>query len=88
MKNVRERDKEDVKKKEIDKRVVKRVKFIKVREYNEAVLREVVMVLILIYVGIGEFKGLISRERVFFKNKKLIFVSMLKKKVITKDRLV
>lgn len=87
VKNVRERDKEDAKKKEIDKRAVKRAKLTKVREHNEAVLREAAMASTLTYAGIGEFKGSTSRERASSKNKKPTLASMLKKKVTTKDRL-
>lgn len=78
--NVRERDIEASKKRETDKKALKRAKLAKVREHNEAVLRDAAIASTSRSADVGE--DLPSRN-----NKKQSLASMLKKKVTTKDRL-
>ncbi|KAK9145521.1 hypothetical protein Sjap_005424 [Stephania japonica] len=87
VKNVRNRDKEDTKKKEIDKQMLKRAKLAKVREHNEAVLREAAMASTSHSEIVGdalESGGNVASQ---YKEKKRTLASMLRKKVTTKDRL-
>ncbi|KAI3681871.1 hypothetical protein L6452_36676 [Arctium lappa] len=75
--NVREMDKEAVKKREYDKKELKRAKLAKVRGHNEAVLRDAALASTSGSSSIGELEG---RE-------KDSLAKMLKKKATAKDRL-
>lgn len=87
VKNVRERDKEEAKKKEMDKRALKRAKLAKIREHNESILRDAAMASTSTSVAFGEPEDVISGDRSGAKNKKPTLASMLQKKVTAKDRL-
>ncbi|PIN12382.1 hypothetical protein CDL12_15008 [Handroanthus impetiginosus] len=86
VRNVRERDREAAKKRELDKQSLKRAKLAKVREHNEAVLRDAAIASTSRSAHIGEDieMGRGSRSS---KGKKQTLASMLKKKETTKDRL-
>ncbi|KAK9121970.1 hypothetical protein Syun_019587 [Stephania yunnanensis] len=88
VKNVRDRDKEDAKKKEIDKQMLKRAKLAKVREHNEAVLREAAMASTSHSEIVGNALELGGKGASQYKEKKPTLASMLRKKVTTKDRLM
>lgn len=87
VKNVRERDKEELQRKESDKRAVKKAKLAKVREHNDAVLREAAMASTSLSAGFGEVDGATMRGKATMKNKRPTLASMLRKKVTAKDRL-
>ncbi|KAM7508564.1 hypothetical protein LguiA_019017 [Lonicera macranthoides] len=87
VKNIRERDKEDVKKREYEKQALKRAKLAKVREHNESVLRDASMASTSRSSAIGEDLETDDGRISTVKNKKQTLASMLKKKVTTKDRL-
>lgn len=87
VKNVRERDKEEANKKEMDKRAVKRAKLAKIREHNDAILRDAAMASTSSSAAFGEPEGVVNGDRASSKNKKPTLASMLRKKVTTKDRL-
>ncbi|KAI3711472.1 hypothetical protein L2E82_41582 [Cichorium intybus] len=74
--NVRNRDKEAIKKREYDKKEMKRAKLAKVRGHNEAVLRDAAIA----STSGSSFIGEVERE-------KESLAKMLKKKVSVKDRL-
>ncbi|KAL8235879.1 hypothetical protein R6Q59_016960 [Mikania micrantha] len=78
VKNVRERDKEVIKKREYDKKELKRAKLAKIRGHNEAVLRDAAMASTSVSSAIGELD--LGRE-------KDSLAKMLKKKATAKDRL-
>lgn len=84
VKNVRVRDKEDAKKREQDKQALKRAKLAKVRQHNEAVLRDAAMASTSRSSAIGERT---NGERSSARNKKQTLAAMMKKKVTSKDRL-
>ncbi|KAA8520749.1 hypothetical protein F0562_014979 [Nyssa sinensis] len=86
VKNVRERDKEEAKKKESDKQALKRAKLAKVREHNEAVLRDAAMASTSRSSAIREDLETSNGERFSVRNKQAL-ASMLKKKVTSRDRL-
>ncbi|GFP91899.1 uv-stimulated scaffold protein a homolog [Phtheirospermum japonicum] len=89
VKNVRERDKEEAKRKEIDKQALKRAKLVKVREHNEAVLRDAAFASTSRSAHIGEEGnvGTGNGSRLSSRSNKQTLASMLKKKESTKDRL-
>ncbi|KAK4418508.1 UV-stimulated scaffold protein A [Sesamum alatum] len=87
VKNVRERDIEDGKKRESDKQVLKRAKLAKVREHNEAVLRDAAIASTSRSSHIGEDIEIGNGSRSSAKSKKQTLASMLKKKETSKDRL-
>ncbi|GAB2245169.1 hypothetical protein Droror1_Dr00000662 [Drosera rotundifolia] len=91
IKNVRERDKEEAGKREEDRQQLKRAKLAKVREHNEAVLREAAMASTSRSTAIGDYLDTIDAVRASAKakpkNKKPTLASMLRKKVTPKDRL-
>lgn len=87
VKNVREKDKEELQRKESDKRAVKKAKLAKVREHNDAVLREAAMASTSLSAGFGEVDGATMRGKATMKNKRPTLASMLRKKVTAKDRL-
>ena len=87
VKNVRERDKEVVKKREIDKRSLKRAKLAKIREHNDVVLRDAALASTSSSAAIGEVLEATNGEKLSARNKKETLSSMLRKKVTPKDRL-
>ncbi|KAL3649585.1 hypothetical protein CASFOL_005988 [Castilleja foliolosa] len=89
VKNVRERDKEEAKKREIDKQALKRAKLAKVREHNEAVLRDAAFASTSRSEHVGEEDnvGMGNSLRSSSRSNKQKLASMLKKKESTKDRL-
>ncbi|KNA18158.1 hypothetical protein SOVF_073380 [Spinacia oleracea] len=87
VKNVRERDEEEVKRKESDKRAIKKAKLAKVREHNDVVLREAAIASTSSSAAFGEVGPANTGERASTKNKKQTLASMLRKKVTAKDRL-
>ncbi|GJU26576.1 UV-stimulated scaffold protein A [Tanacetum coccineum] len=78
--NVRERDKEAMKKREYDKKELKRAKLAKVRQHNDAVLRDAAIASTSASSAIGGSETSLSRE-------KDSLAKMLKKKATAKDRL-
>ncbi|KAK3037335.1 hypothetical protein RJ639_032097 [Escallonia herrerae] len=87
VKNVRERDKEEGRKREHDKQALKRAKLAKVREHNEAVLRDAGIASTSRSSAIGEDTDTASGNRSSARIKRQTLASMLKKKVTSKDRL-
>ncbi|XP_045794913.1 UV-stimulated scaffold protein A homolog isoform X2 [Trifolium pratense] len=81
VKNVRETDKEAAKKREIDKQALKRAKLAKIREHNEAVLRDAALASTSSSAAFGEEDEATKRD------KKASLASMLRKKVTSKDRI-
>lgn len=81
VKNVRETDKEAAKKREIDKQELKRAKLAKIREHNDAVLRDAALASTSRSAAFGEDDEVTNRE------KKASLASMLKKKATSKDRI-
>ncbi|XVF22371.1 hypothetical protein REPUB_Repub12eG0166700 [Reevesia pubescens] len=86
VKNVRERDKEEAGKRKLDKRSLQRAKLAKVREHNEAVLRDAAMASTSRSAVVGEDMGETFGEKSVGRNKQTL-TSMLRKKVTAKDRL-
>ncbi|XP_021760292.1 UV-stimulated scaffold protein A homolog [Chenopodium quinoa] len=87
VKNVREKDEEEIKRKESDKRAIKKAKLAKVREYNDAVLREAAIASTSSSAAFGEVVPANTGERSTKKIKGPTLASMLRKKVTAKDRL-
>uniref|UniRef100_A0A803KZP0 UV-stimulated scaffold protein A C-terminal domain-containing protein n=1 Tax=Chenopodium quinoa TaxID=63459 RepID=A0A803KZP0_CHEQI len=87
VKNVREKDEEEIKRKESDKRAIKKAKLAKVREHNDAVLREAAIASTSSSAAFGEVVPANTGERFTKKNKGPTLASMLRKKVTAKDRL-
>ncbi|KAH0980126.1 hypothetical protein GBA52_007303 [Prunus armeniaca] len=85
--NVREKDKELARKREIDKKSLKRAKLAKIREHNEAVLRDAAMASTSRSADIGEDWVATNGENRSSRNKKKALASMLQKKETPKDRL-
>ncbi|GLT84787.1 hypothetical protein SLE2022_030010 [Rubroshorea leprosula] len=83
VKNVRDRDKEEARKRKIDKESLKRAKLAKVREHNEAILRDAALASTARSEAVYE-----AIEESTTGQKKQTLASMLRKKVTTKDRLV
>lgn len=81
VKNVRETDKKVAKKREIDKQELKRAKLAKIREHNDAVLRDAALASTSRSAAFGEDDEVTNRD------KKASLASMLKKKVTSKDRI-
>ncbi|XWS76871.1 hypothetical protein CRYUN_Cryun01aG0215300 [Craigia yunnanensis] len=81
LKNVKEQDKEETRKRKLDKQSLKRAKLAKVREHNEAVLRDAAMASTSRSAVVGEDMGDTIWE------KSVTLTSMMRKKVTTKDRL-
>ncbi|KAK6919975.1 UV-stimulated scaffold protein A [Dillenia turbinata] len=86
VKNVRERDKEEARKREIDKQAMKRAKLAKVREHNEAVLRDAAVASTSRSMVVGDLDAT-SDAPPMSKSKKQTLASMLRNKVTAKDRL-
>ncbi|KAL9320484.1 hypothetical protein ACSQ67_012323 [Phaseolus vulgaris] len=87
VKNIRERDQEGAKKREIDKQSLKRAKLAKIREHNEAVLRDAAMASTSRSATLGEDGELTNEDKLSAKEKKQSLASMLRKKVTSKDRI-
>ncbi|KAL3517303.1 hypothetical protein ACH5RR_024205 [Cinchona calisaya] len=87
VRNVRERDKETAKKRHHDKQDLKRAKLAKVREHNEAVLRDAALASTSRSSYIGEGTEAASGPGSLARNKRDTLASMLKKKETSKDRL-
>ncbi|KAE8727549.1 protein ASPARTIC PROTEASE IN GUARD CELL 2-like [Hibiscus syriacus] len=84
--NVRERDKEEARKRKLAKRSLQLEKHAKVREHNE-VLRDAAMASTSISAAFGEDMGETIGERSVRRRNKQTLASTLRKKVTTKDRL-
>lgn len=88
IKNVREKDREASKKRELDKQAVKKAKLAKVREHNESVLRDAAIASTSRSFHIGEETEMGNGSSgSFARSKKQTLASMLKKKETSKDRL-
>ncbi|KAJ1414717.1 hypothetical protein SESBI_18660 [Sesbania bispinosa] len=87
VKNVREKDKEVAKKREIDKQSLKRAKLAKIREHNEAVLRDAALASTSRSAALGEDGEITNEDKLSAREKKQSLASMLKKKVTSKDRI-
>ncbi|GMI75933.1 hypothetical protein like AT3G61800 [Hibiscus trionum] len=87
VKNVREQDKEEARKRKLAKQSLQREKLAKVREHNEAVLRDAAMASTSRSAAFGEDMGETVGERSVGRRNKQTLASMLRKKVTTKDRL-
>ncbi|KAJ8529297.1 hypothetical protein K7X08_036132 [Anisodus acutangulus] len=87
VKNVRQRDKEESKKREHDKQISKRAKLGKVREHNQEVLRVAALASSSRSLYAGEDHDRSSSSRSSSTSKKETLASMLKKKETAKDRL-
>ncbi|KAG4187813.1 hypothetical protein ERO13_A08G125100v2 [Gossypium hirsutum] len=86
VKNVRERDKEDARKRKLDKQSLQREKLARVREHNDAVLRDAAIASTSRSTVFGEDMGETVGENPVGRNKQTL-ASMLRKKVTMKDRL-
>lgn len=87
VKNVRERDEEDTKKREINRRAMKRAKLAKVREHNESVIKDAALASTSRSLYVGEETEVANQSRPSSRNKKESLASMLKRKETAKDRL-
>ncbi|KAJ7951308.1 UV-stimulated scaffold protein A-like [Quillaja saponaria] len=87
VKNVRERDKEAAMKREVDKQTLKRAKLAKIREHNEAVLRNAALASTSRSAAISGDVEATNEENLLARNKKQSLSSMLRKKVTSKDRI-
>ncbi|XP_021280050.1 UV-stimulated scaffold protein A homolog [Herrania umbratica] len=86
VKNVRARDKEEARKRKLDKQSLWRAKLAKVREHNAAVLRDAAMASTSRSAVVGEDMEETIREKSVGRNKQTL-ASMQRKKVTTKGRL-
>lgn len=86
VKNVREQDKEEARKRKLDKKSLQRAKREKVREHNKAVLRDAAMASTSRSAGVGEDIVENIGGKSMGRNKQTL-TSMLQKKLTTKDRL-
>lgn len=87
VKNVRARDKDVSRKREIDRQSLKRAKLAKIREHNEAVLRDAALASTSRSATAGEDMMASGSENASARSKKQALASMLRKKVTPKDRL-
>ncbi|XP_027351989.1 UV-stimulated scaffold protein A homolog isoform X2 [Abrus precatorius] len=87
VKNVRERDQEMAKRREIDKQSLKRAKLAKIREHNEAVLRDAAIASTSRSATLGEDGEVTNEDKLSARDKKRGLASMLRKKVTPKDRI-
>ncbi|KAF6140827.1 hypothetical protein GIB67_042240 [Kingdonia uniflora] len=87
VKNVREREREDLKQRENDKKNLKRAKLAKVREHNEKVLRQSAIASTSQSEVMGEDWASVGGNGSHGKEKKQTLASMLRKKVKPKDRI-
>ncbi|XP_022757558.1 UV-stimulated scaffold protein A homolog [Durio zibethinus] len=84
--NVRERDKEEVRKRRLDKQSLRRAKLAKVREHNEAVIRDAAITSTSRSAIVGEDMEETIGEKSVGRNKQTL-ASMLRRKVTSRDRL-
>ncbi|KAK2650067.1 hypothetical protein Ddye_017556 [Dipteronia dyeriana] len=84
--NVRDREKEEGRKRKIDKQSLNRAKLAKVREHNEAVLRDAALASTSRSEAVEEGIDVTNGKKSSTRNKKTL-ASMLRNKVTTKDRL-
>lgn len=87
VKNVREREKEASKKREIDKQSLKRAKLAKIREHNEAVLRDAALASTSSSAAFGEDVDVNNEDKRSARDKRKSLAFMLQKKVTPKDRI-
>ncbi|KAL5571433.1 hypothetical protein UlMin_021030 [Ulmus minor] len=88
MKNVREKDREAAKEREIDKKSLKRAKLMKIREHNAAVLKDASLASTSRSAAFGEeTEDTMQILNPLARNKKRTVSSMLRKKVTAKDRI-
>lgn len=87
VKNVRERDQEAAKKREIDKQSLKRAKLAKIREHNEAVLRNAALASTSRSATLGEDGEVNDEDQLSARERKRSLASMLRKKETSKDRI-
>uniref|UniRef100_A0A2P2NFK4 UV-stimulated scaffold protein A C-terminal domain-containing protein n=1 Tax=Rhizophora mucronata TaxID=61149 RepID=A0A2P2NFK4_RHIMU len=87
VKKVRDRDNEEARKRKMDKQSEKHAKRAKIREHNEAVLRDAALASTSHPTVVGEEVEAGGGERLLARNKTETLASMLRKKVTTKDRL-
>ncbi|XP_031263302.1 UV-stimulated scaffold protein A homolog [Pistacia vera] len=87
VKNIRDRDKEKARKRKIDKQLLSRAKLAKVREHNEAVLRDAALASTSRSAAIGEEMEVGKGKKPLARNKKPTLASMLRNKQTAKDRL-
>lgn len=85
--NVRERDREEAKKRQLDKQGLKRAKLAEVRAHNEAVLRDAAIASTSRSSHVGEDMEIGNGSKSSTRMKKQTLASMLKKKETAKDRL-
>ncbi|CAL1354144.1 unnamed protein product [Linum trigynum] len=86
VKNVRDRGHDDARKRKMEKQLVKRAKLAKVREHNEAVLKDAALASTSGYGGVDGADGeLVARSS--SNSKKETLASMLRPKITRKDRL-
>ncbi|KAF7826188.1 UV-stimulated scaffold protein A-like protein [Senna tora] len=87
VKNVRESDKEVAKKRQIDKQTLKRAKLAKIREHNEAVLRDAALPSTSRSATLGQDGDVTGEGNLSARDRKRSLASMLRKKVTSKDRI-
>ncbi|KAJ4957015.1 hypothetical protein NE237_013798 [Protea cynaroides] len=87
VKNVRDRERDEAKHKANDKKSLKRAKLAKVREHNEAVLRQAALSSTSYSAQFGEASESVDVKKSMAREKKQTLASMLHKKVTPKDRL-
>lgn len=87
VKNIRDRDKEEARKRKINKQLLSRAKLAKVREHNEAVLRDAALASTSRSESVGEEMEIGNGKKPLTRNKKPTLASMLRKKETAKDRL-
>ncbi|XP_043718198.1 UV-stimulated scaffold protein A homolog [Telopea speciosissima] len=87
VKNVRDRDGDEAKQKANDKKSLKRAKLAKVREHNEAVLRQSALTSTSRSAKFGDALESVGVNKTVAREKKQTLASMLRKKITPKDRL-
>ncbi|XP_015577386.1 UV-stimulated scaffold protein A homolog isoform X2 [Ricinus communis] len=87
VKNIRDRDNEEAQKRKMDKQLQKRAKLAKIREHNEALLRDAALASTSNSAFVGDDFEATTGESLSARNKKESLASMLRKKETTKDRL-
>ncbi|KAI9109917.1 hypothetical protein K1719_018958 [Acacia pycnantha] len=87
VKNVHERDNEVAKKREIDKRVLKRAKLAKIREHNESVLQDAALASTSRSASLGLDGDVADEGNFSSRDNKRSLASMLRKKTTSKDRI-
>ncbi|KAL8499672.1 hypothetical protein ACS0TY_019589 [Phlomoides rotata] len=84
-KNIRERDKEEAKQRELDNKALKKARLAKVREHNQSVLKDAAIASTSKSYYVGEETG--SKPSSSAKSKRPTLASMLKRKETSKQRL-